>query len=306
MAEASDSGAAPSSLDELIQDIIEDPGYADGSRQADADLTADEAMLVLVLGLLVLMAERGRESATGIAAGLLFHATKLFSAWSIFPFLLTKRRDGWIGFAVALLGVVGVMVVVGASPISFEFSRDWQGDDAVGADDLVRRVTDGNAWFLLSRPVIGLRNSPVPNLVALGALAVAAWVLWRAARSRIEPGLLIVSGTGLFTLTYLVFAPMTPPYFLVTAVLALVIMLPKRESFRKYLPWMIAWTALVFINYNVGALHFRMAAASVSIPAWISVPYYALQVPQIALTAVMAWVALRFIREECGSDSCPR
>jgi hypothetical protein len=47
MAEASDRGAAPSSLDELIQDIIEDPGYADGSRQADADITGDEAMLVL-------------------------------------------------------------------------------------------------------------------------------------------------------------------------------------------------------------------------------------------------------------------
>ena len=39
----------------------------------------DEAMLVLVLGLLVLMAQWGRESATGIAAGLLFHATKLFT-----------------------------------------------------------------------------------------------------------------------------------------------------------------------------------------------------------------------------------
>jgi len=258
----------------------------------------EEVLLILGLGLLTAMLGGGRDLAKGIAAGVLFHATKLLSLWSIFPFLLVKRPATAIGFALAFLGIFGLIALAGASPVSFKFSRGWQNDPAVPDDDISHRITYGNAWYLASRAVPLLKRSPVPNLVALVALAAAAFVVWRAARSGIDPAVLVLSSTGLFTLVFLVFGSLTPPYFMGTAVLALLVTLPKREEFRKYLPWLILWTAVALVNYNLGALHFRMTASSVSIPAWFSTLHYGLQVPQILLTAMMAWIAARFVCAE--------
>jgi hypothetical protein len=197
-------------------------------------LTQDDALLILLLGVSVWTLDRGGKRLGPGVAVMGFHLTKLFSAWSLIPFVLgLPRRAFW---RTVLTGIASLLLLLalGIQPIAFAFSRSGGTEDA-----LTQRITNGNLWFLLSQ--VTEIPSVLPTGLVLTALGAAAlWMLLRRDSMASVPSLLW--GCALLTLMFQLGYQMSYPMYLAPA-------LPGLLWCCLQHPGHLRWTALVGVSF---------------------------------------------------------
>ena len=196
-------------------------------------------MQILALGIVLWLVQWLPVVPTVLGATAVVYATKVFALWMVVPLAIRKGAK-WIAVALVVNVLLALaLYAVGIEPVRLTFSRpDSQ------ADQLAQLVSAGNIWSLLLQLFPQLSLGAIPKIVAVVSLVVTAIFLALNRRRGSDAEFLLV-GTALVTLVFQITYMMTFPQYVVTVVLALLLVLLGRDINDRWVPLLVAWTAML-------------------------------------------------------------
>ena len=212
----------------------------------------DECMQILALGIVLRLVQWRPVVPTVLGTTAVVYATKVFALWMVVPLAIRKGAK-WIAVAVVVNVLLALaLYAVGIEPVRLTFSRpDNQ------ADQLAQLVSAGNIWSLLLQLVPELSLGVIPKVVAVVSLVVTA-VFLALNRHRGSDAEFLLVGTALVTLIFQITYMMTFPQYVVTVVLALLLVLLGRDINDRWVPPLVAWTAILPFSHWLYPVYHRV------------------------------------------------